>query len=1057
MSLAKIAIEKRAVTYFAVFLLIVAGIASFFALGQLEDPDFTVKNAVITTAYPGASPEEVELEVTDRIELVLQELPQLKWVESHSRAGVSTIKVEIKAEYWSDRLPQVWDELRAKVRDIESELPPGAGRPDVSDDFGEVFGFQLALTGDGFSYAEMERYAKDIKKEISVVKGVARVDLWGVQDKVIYVDVAQTQLAELGLTDATISATLNQQNMVVDGGSVDLQERRLRIAPTGSFASPEDIGGLTLRPGIRDQFGNLVATSDAGPDQRRVSTDELIRIENIGTVRSGYREPPFTLMRFNGQPALGISITNTAGVNVVTVGQAIDQRLDEILPKLPVGIEVHRVHWMSDIVDQSVKGFLVSFAQAVGIVLVVLALFLGVRMGVIIGCALIVTILATFILLAVFGIDLQRMSLGALIIAMGMMVDNAIVVADGVAVRLQKGMDRTQAAIEAASQSTWPLLGATVIAVLAFYPIYASTEGAGEYCRTLFTVVAIALLTSWVISMTVTPLQCLDMLPTPKQSDGDADPFHGGFYRHFRGFLSTAIRFRFLTIGIMVALLVTAVVGFGNVKQLFFPASSMQKFMVDFWLPEGSRIQDVAARLETAERRLLADERIEEVTAYIGSGPPRFYLPVDPEYPYQSYGQLIVNVSDYREIDGLIEELAPWFEATFPNAQVPMRKYGVGPSNTWKFELRISGPAVADPAVLRDLADQGLAVLERSPLADTPRINWRERVQKVVPGYNQERARWSAVTREDVASATQRAFDGRTVGLYREGDDLIPIVLRHAEEERTNVGGLGTLQVQPAGSVQTVPLAQVTDSILPQWEDPLIWRRDRRRTVTLQANPVPGVTFPSLRASVLDELEAIELPPGYTMVWGGEHEDTVDSQASLIPGVVPAGIIILFLIVMLFNAFRPLLVLLLTVPFALIGITTGLLFFDVPFGFVALLGAMSLAGMMIKNGIVLLDEINLNLSLGKTPYDSVMDAAASRLRPVALAAATTVLGVIPLLQDAFWIGLSVVIMVGLTFGTLLTMVLLPTFYCTLYRIPSPKPGTQRQTAPPQELQPTTQT
>ncbi len=1038
MSLAQIAIEKRAVTYFTVFLLIVAGTASFFSLGQLEDPEFSVKNAVITTTYPGASPEEVELEVTDRIELALQELPQLKWIESYSRAGVSTIKVEIKAEYWSDRLPQVWDELRGKVRDVEAQLPPGAGRPDVSDDFGDVFGFQLALTGDGFSYAEMEKYAKELKKEISVVEGIARVDLWGVQQRVIYVDVAQSQLAELGLTDSTIGATLRQQNMVVDAGSADLQDKRFRIAPTGTFASPEDIGGLTLRPGIRDQFGNIIATADAEGKRNKGSADELIRIEDIGRVRSDYRDPPTQLMRFNGQPALGISITNAAAVNVVTVGRAVDQRLAEITPHLPVGIEVHHVHWMSDIVDQAVNDFLISFAQAIGIVLVVLALFMGVRMGVIIGSALILTILATFILLAVFGIDLQRMSLGALIIAMGMMVDNAIVVADGVAVRLQKGMERTQAAIEAASQPAWPLLGATVIAVMAFYPIFASTEGAGEYCRTLFTVVAIALLASWVISMTMTPLQCLDMLPTPKASAADTDPFRGGFYGKYRGFLATAIRFRLITIGIMIVLLVAAIIGFGNVKQLFFPASSMQKLMVDFWLPEGSRIQDVAANLTIAEKKIMADERVESVTAYIGSGPPRFYLPVDPEYPYQSYGQLIVNVSDYREIDGLIEELTPWFASTFPNAQVPLRKYGVGPSNTWQFELRISGPAVADPAVLRKLADQGQAILERSPLAATPRINWRERVQKIVPHYNQERARWSAVTREDVASATQRAFDGRTIGLYREGDDLIPIVLRHVEEERANVGALETLQVLPAGSTQTLPLAQVTDGILPAWEDPLIWRRDRRRTVTLQANPVPGVTFPTLQASVIDELEAIELPPGYTMVWGGEYEDTVDSQASLIPGIVPAGIIMLFLIVALFNALRPLLVLLLTIPFALIGITTGLLTFDVPFGFVALLGAMSLAGMMIKNGIVLLDEININLALGKTPYDSVMDSATSRLRPIALAAATTVLGVIPLLQDAFWIGLSVTIMVGLSFGTILTLVLLPTFYCALYRISSPR-------------------
>ncbi len=1033
MSLADVAVKNRAVTYFVAILLVVGGIVSFFNLGQLEDPEFTVKTAVITTFYPGASPEEVELEVTDRIELALQELKQLDYLKSFSRAGMSLIEVNVKPEYWSDRLPQVWDELRRKIRDVEGALPPGTTQPIISDEFGDVFGFQLAVVGDGFSYAELEAYAKDLKKELSLVAGVARVDLWGVQEKIVYVDVSETQLSQLGLTDASLLATLNRQNMVADAGGVDLQNRRFRIAPTGEFKSPEDIANLTIRASLGDELTNLMATAaQTRPSQR---SSELIRIRDIGTVRRGYRDPPIALMRYNGESAIGISITNVAGANVVKVGESIDQRLEELVSRLPVGVEVRRVHWMSDIVRDSVNGFLVSFMQAVGIVLVVIAVGMGVRMALIIGTALIATILASFMLMAIFGIDLQRMSLGALVIALGMMVDNAIVVADGVAVRLQKGMDRTKAAVEAASQPSWPLLGATVIAVMAFYPIFASTEDSGEYCRTLFTVVAIALTGSWVISMTITPLQCIDFLPAPKVDQGD--PFQGRFFRGYRALLEKAIRLRFLTIASMVVLLVVALVGFGNVKQLFFPESSMNKFMVDYWAPEGTRIQEVSADLRSVEKQLLADERVASVASFIGQGPPRFYLPVDPEKPYPAYGQLIVNVRDFRDIDAIVADLEPWFAKHHPQAQVPIRKYGVGPSNTWKLEVRFSGPAVADPRVLRELAAQGEAILAKTPLAGATQSDWRQRVQRVVPEFNEERARWSAITREDVAGAIKRAYDGRKIGLYREQDDLIPIVLRNVKEERRNVGNMGGIQVQAALATQTVPVSQVTDGIVTEWEDPLFWRRDRRRTITVQSNPIQGVTFPSLMAAVADDFDKIELPPGYTMEWGGEFEDTRDSQAGLTPGAVPAAALILFIIVALFNAFRPPLVILCTIPFAAIGITAGLLTFDVPFGFLALLGAMSLSGMMIKNAIVLLDEVNLNKAQGQALYDAVVNAGVSRLRPVFLAAATTVLGVVPLLQDLFWVGLAVTIMAGLTFGTVLTMFLVPTFYATFYRIKSP--------------------
>jgi multidrug efflux pump subunit AcrB len=674
----------------------------------------------------------------------------------------------------------------------------------------------------------------------------------------------------------------------------------------------------------------------------------------------------------------------------------------------------------------------------VAIVLVVLALSMGWRMGSLIGIDLVLTILGTLIVMAIMGIDLQRMSLGALIIALGMMVDNSIVVAEGFVVRREQGMDKIKAAIEAAGSPSMPLLGATVIAVMAFYPIGGSKESTGEYCLSLFIVVGISLMVSWIVSMTLTPIKCLDMLPDPKPQEEGHDPFGSKFYKIFRGLLEKAIRMRVLFIAAMLGLLVASFMGFGFVEQLFFPSSSMSKFMIDYYAPQGTRIEVVASDLKSLEEKLLADERVDNVAAFIGSGPPRFYLPVEPESANPAYGQLIVNLHDFRKIDELIKELTPWVAETFPDAMVPMRKFDVGPGQTWQFQYRISGPAIADTELLRDLSENVLDILRDEPLAGAMQVDWRQKVPKMVPVYNQERARYAGVAREDVANATKRAYDGRTIGLYREQDELLPIILRHVEDDRASLASFDVLQVQPGLSTTTLPIAQVTDGIRMEWEETRIWRRDRRRTITVQANPILGQTLPTLMKQVQFEIEALEMPPGYKAEWGGTTEDSAKSQKALVPGLVPTFAVILFILVALFNAFKPPIVIMLTVPFAMIGITSGLLAFQAPFGFMALLGAMSLMGMMIKNAIVLLDEVNINLAGGMGQYDAVVIAALARLRPVVLAAATTVLGVIPLLQDVFWVGMAITIMAGLAFGTILTMLVVPVLYCIFFKVPSPK-------------------
>jgi len=1027
MSLPAVAVQKQPITYFFTFLLIAAGVASFFQLGQLEDPEFTVKTGAIITAYPGASAEQVELELTDLIETKLQEMTEIKNISSSSRPGLSIIKVDIKNHYWADELPQVWDHMRKNIRDIEDQLPPGAGKPFIGDDFGFVYGFLMAITGDGFSYAELERYAKNIRKELRVVPGVARVEFWGIQDQRVFVETSETQLTQLGLTTEDLQRTLRVQNKIVDAGRVDLQGKRFRVAPTGEFTSPEQIAELAIT-------GTTFAEKAQG-----VRGNDIIRIKDFATVERGYVDPPVNLMRYNGQPAIGLALAPGSGVNAVHVGRAVERRIDELAEVIPAGIELHKISWQSDLVADSIRAFMINLGQAVGIVLVVLALTMGVRMGVIIGLSgLVFAILGTFIFMAIWDIDLQRVSLGALIIAMGMMVDNAIVVADGFAVRLQKGMDRTKAAIEAARQPAWPLLGATVVATMAFYPIFASVFDTGEYAGSLFVVVAIALLMSWLLSQTVTPLMCLKFIPDPKGGAEAADPYAGTFYQRFRGLLAAAIRARFLFITGLVAMLVASLWGFRFVPEMFFPDSSRHQFMIDYWEPEGSRIQTVAANLVAIEDELLEQPGVVSVSTFMGGGPPRFYLPVDPEDSNPAYAQLITNTDSLEAVGTAVAHMQRWTQENVPQALVRVRKYGVGVFDDWKFEARFSGPAQADPDVLRSIAQEAIAILEASPYAKEVRSDWRNRHRRFVPEYNQERGRWAGVDREDLANATKRSFDGVPVGLYREGDDLIPIVFRDIEEQRSAAASeLDRVQILPTRSTDAVPVSQVTDGIEVKWEDALIWRWDRRRAITVQASP-DNATAPTLLQDVRAKLEAIPLPPGYSLEFDGEYGSSTEATSGLIPGMVPAVAIMMTIIVVLFNAYRPPLIIFLIIPFALVGITIGLLVTGAPFGFMALLGGMSLSGMIIKNVVVLLDQVNINLDDGMSSYQAVVESAVSRLKPVVNASATTVLGIMPLLQDVFWVSMAVTIMFGLAFATLLTMVAVPVLYATLYRVAAPE-------------------
>lgn len=1043
--LVEFGLQYKAVMLLITLIIVMGGIFSFFSLGQLEDPPFSVKSALVITSYPGATPEEVEQEVTDRLETAIHQMPQVKHIYSMSRDGLSYIKVDIKDRYWAKDLPQVWDELRRKISDTASSLPPGVESPRVVDDFGFVFGFLLGITGEGFSHAELEEFAEKIQKQLYLVPNIARIDLWGVQQRAIHLDISNQKLSELRLSPQTIQSLLTKQNMVVDGGNVDQGEERYPMHVGGEFQKPQEIEELIIQPRTNDLIQEALLKQKTTKNSTGSLVQEMEKNEknkfslgDILKVSVGYQEPPLKIMKFNGMPAIGIQIAGTEDSNIVEVGRQIDEKLRQLESQLPIGVELHKISWQSTVVDESVSGFVLSMIESIIIVLIVLLIPSGFRMGGIIGLDLVLTILATFLFMYFQKIPLERMSLGALIIAMGMMVDNSIVVADGIAVNLRKGMNRVEAAIAASAAPALPLLFATIIAVMSFYPIYASVGSTGEYCRTLFIVVGASLMISWLIAILMTPQQCLWFLAVKNKEGSEADEFNTPFFNRFRALMGWILSHRGLSVSFLIASLIISLFSFQFVVKLFFPYSTRPQLMVDYWAPAGSTIQTVASRLDVMERKFQEDKTVESVSSFIGAGPPRFYLPVDPEFLFSNYGQLLINFSSYHDIDSFIAHYSPWLRSDFPEALVRIRKYNVGPGDAWKFELRVLGPYDATLQELRHLGTDLLAMVRRSPLGTDWRLDVMNPTRELTADYDQKRARSANISREDMANALKRGYDGLNIGLYREKNKLYTLQWRNTDEERESMlSHLDTLPVRGDYAVTSVPLSQVSDKINFHWVEPYILRWDRQRQVAVQGSPTLASTFVDLKQSVTPDIDHYRLPDGYQLFWDGEEDSSKTAQQQLLPGIVPAIIVILLSLMLTFNDFRPIAVILLTIPFAMIGVTAGLLLFDVPFGFMALLGAMSLAGMMNKNIVVLLDACNENLAQGMAPYHAIIEASVCRARPVMLAAGTTVLGVIPLLQDVFWIGLAVAIMGGLAIGSILTLVAVPLFYALIYRVQPP--------------------
>lgn len=1012
-------IRNRVISWMVSLIFLIGGIAAFFGLGRLEDPAFTIKDAMVVTSYPGATPQQVEEEVTYPLEKAIQQLTYVDEVNSISNRGLSQITVTMKNNYGPDDLPQIWDELRRKVNDLKVTLPPGVNEPQVIDDFGDVYGILLAVTGDGYSYKELLDYVDYLRRELELVDGVSKVSVSGQQQEQVFIEVSMKKLSSIGLSPNTVFNLLSTQNIVSDAGAIRIGDEYIRIQPTGEFQSVDELGDL------------LITESGA---------QGLIFLKDVAEIKRGYVEVPSNIINFNGSLALNVGVSFAQGVNVVEVGKAFDRRLAELKYQQPVGVEISEIYSQPKEVDKSVSGFVISLAQAVGIVIIVLLFFMGLRSGLLIGLILLLTVLGTFIFMKYLAIDLQRISLGALVIALGMLVDNAIVVVEGILIGTQKGRTRLQAATDIVTQTKWPLLGATVIAVTAFAPIGLSEDSTGEYCGTLFTVLLISLMLSWFTAISLTPFFADIFFKGQKIKQGEGeenDPYNGIIFVAYKKFLEFCMRRAWLTVVVLIVGLGASVYGFTLVKQSFFPSSTTPIFQLDVWLPEGTDIRATNDKLKELESWLAEQEHVDHITTTAGKGLQRFMLTYAPEKSYAAYGEITTRVDNYEALAPLMARFRDHVKANYPEINYKLKQIELGPGGGAKIEARIIG---SDPTVLRTIAAQVMDIMYADPGATNIRHDWRERTQVLEPQFNESQARRYGITKSDVDDFLSMSFSGMTIGLYRDGTTLMPIVARLPEDERIDIRNIEGMKIWSPAQSEFIPLQQVTMGYDMRWEDPIIVRKNRKRMLTVMADPdiLGEETASTLQKRLQPQIEAIQMPPGYSLEWGGEYESSGDAQESLFT-TMPMGYLFMFLItVFLFNSIKEPLIVWLTVPLALIGVTTGLLALNTPFGFMALLGFLSLSGMVLKNGIVLLDQIEIEMKSGKEAYDAVVDAAVSRVRPVCMAAITTILGMIPLLPDIFFKPMAVTIMFGLGFATILTLIVVPVLYRLFHKVSVPK-------------------
>ena len=1007
-------LDRKSISWMVTLLLGVGGMFAFLGLGQLEFPEFTLRSALVTTQYPGATPLEVEEEVTLPLEKAIQQMPGIDDITSVNSDGLSQITVQLKKTVREGELDQYWDILRRKINDAQPGLPPGVNTSIVNDDFGDVFGLLLTLRGDGYSLKDLGDHADLIQRELRLLEGVAKVSIGGRVDEQMIVSLDRDRMRALGISPEYLASLLNAQNTVGNAGHLRSEGLSLSVQPTGQLDSVQALEQLA------------VGSADSG----------IIRLSDLAEVRRVTNDSPALLYHSDGLPALTIGVSFAEGTNVVDVGESLNEALKRLEKQQPIGMTLNTVYNQPEVVEEAVSAFLMNLAQAVGIVIIVLLLFMGLRSGLLMGLILLITIMGTFVLMAIHGIQLQKISLGALIIALGMLVDNAIVVTEGMMIGLSKGKSKRQAAKEVVSQNRYPLLGATVIAITAFAPIGLSPDTTGEFIGSLFWVLCYSLFLSWLTALTLTPFFFDMFYPDKLESVGqssDNDPYKGIVFVVFRRLLTYAIHYRFVTLTLAIALLAGVLSFSGQVKNAFFPNATTPLFFVDLWLPEGADILQTEETVKRLESRVNDMDQVVQVTSVTGGGAQRFTLTYSPEQRYASFCQLIVETRDKASREARMEEVIEQLRTDFPNVHYKVQALQVGPSAKASLEARIFGE---DPEELRKIGVRVQAIFENEPLADSVRLSWGNREAVIVPEFLEEQARRLGVSRESLHQALLLNNQGQQVGVYREGSDLIPIIMRSREEQRFDIENLTSINVWSEEQGRYVSAGNVINAINTELRDPLIKRRNRERMLAVYAEPMPlsGETAASVLERIRPQVDALELPHGYSIEWGGEYETSSEAQTSLFSSL-PLGLLGMFIISMLlFGSFRQALSIWMIVPLMMIGIIGGLVLLGAPFTFMALLGTLSLIGMVLKNAIVLVEEINIQLEQQDDAFTAVVEAAVSRVRPVLMAAVTTMLGMIPLFSDAFFASMAVVIVFGLGVATVLTLVVLPVVYCTLMRI-----------------------
>ncbi len=1002
MNIARSSIQRPILTWLVILGCLFGGIWGFANLGRLEDPAFTIKTAVVITQYPGANAQQVARELSEPIESEIQKMAEVDEVRSMNQPGLSWITVDMKDQYDGADLPEIWTKLRNRVS--VAAIPSGAGTPFVNDGFGDVYGIYYAVSAPGYSDAEIYDLSTFLRRELLAVEGVADVDLSGVPGEVVYVQPNMVISTNQNVPPAAIQSAIADANSVADAGSLQGAEGRTLIQGPEGDDTVQEIAGLSVGVG-----------------------GEVLNLIDFASVHRGREENPDLMIRHNNVEAFTIGVAGLESENIVDVGKRADAKLAELAPQIPLGVELHPVYQQHVVVEEASNAFLINLAMSVSIVVLVLALFMGWRAAIVVGTTLLLTVVGTVFFMAIFSIEMERISLGALIIAMGMLVDNAIVVAEGMQISMRRGQNAHDAAEDAAGKTQIPLLGATVIGIMAFAGIGLSPDSTGEFMFSLFAVIAISLMLSWILALTVTPLLGYYFFKQGKGDEGDA--YGGLLFRLYGSVLRLCLRLWWLVVVGLVAVTLVCFMLFGQIKQQFFPDSNTPLFFVHYKLAQGASIQQTSRDIEVLENWLGEQDDVVSTTAFVGEGATRFMLTYQSEDPNPSYGHIIVRTETIEEIAGVIAEMEDFAATALPQGEFRAKRLAFGPGGGNPIEARFSG---SDPTVLRNLATEAMARLQAaSPDIVAPRIDWREMEQVLRPIYATERAQEAGIARDDISSTLLFATDGIDGGVYREGERQIPIVIR----KDPDVDFLLTDHVIYSDTGESfVPFEQVTNGLQFETQNTLVMRRDRVFTITVGADITTGLTAAQVQTQVQDTIDTMPLPVGYKMEWGGEYESSRDAQQSLARQLPMSLIIMVLISVLLFNGLRQPLIIWLLVPMSVNGVSLALLGTGLPFTFTALLGLLSLSGMLIKNGIVLVEEIDIvRAENTQMPLsDAIVTASTSRLRPVMLAAATTILGMTPLIWDAFFQSMAVTIMGGLAFASILTLIAAPVFYYAMF-------------------------